>query len=441
MKMRKELNNKGVSLVELLIATIILGIVVVPLLHTFVTAANTTARSRQIGEATLLGENIAELVETTAMTKTALKALFEDPSFGVDNTDPDNPSISCSQDSNTDVYSLSAKGVHAGSSTFNVKVKLDPTAYHTGNAANRKPINDVKLSDYSNMDGIYAQSLDVTNPDVLAYADFQREADRQHNGAAEGENASESGKQMWLANTVEPVRTTTIDITEDVTTGAITASLSLTYTYHYIYVKTDPTTGANQEYTNSITVPTRKYDLVRNFSPRNEGRLPNLYVMYYPLYESSRINDIIKINNMLTTTGGAAGESPRVGVAQPIKIFLVKEKAADANLANKEFGYNARVEQYVPAGTPDTNYAVVYSNIREDLVTGSSLGNNITYDIYRGSYFSDIGYFGGDDPNKGGDLVSKTERNRMYDVTVEIYDVKDTSFTTPIHTAYATKLQ
>ena len=63
MKMRKELNNKGFSLVELLIATIILGIVVAPLLHTFVTAANTTARSRQIGDATLAGENIAEKVE------------------------------------------------------------------------------------------------------------------------------------------------------------------------------------------------------------------------------------------------------------------------------------------------------------------------------------------------------------------------------------------
>ena len=440
MKMRKELNNKGFSLVELLIATIILGIVVVPLLHTFVTAANTTARSRQIGEATLLGENVAELVETTAITEEALKELFKDPAFGVDNSDPDNPSISCSRDRNSDIYSLSALGVHAGNSTFNVKVKLDPTAYHTGNP-NRKPINDVKLSDYSNMDGIYAQSLDVTNPDVLAYDAFKSEADRRHRGAADGETAS--GEQKWDPNSVEPVRTTTIDITEDATTGEITARLSLSYTYHYIYTKPDSETGESQEYASSITVPTRKYDLVRNFSPRNEGRLPNLYVMYYPLYESSRINDIIKINNMLTVTSGGSPVVPnRAGVAQPIKIFLVKEKTADANLANKEFGYNARVEQYVPAGTPDTNYAVVYSNIREDLVTTSSLGNNITYDIYRGSYFSDIGYFGGDDPNKGGDLVSKTERNRMYDVTVEIYDAKDTAFTTtPIHTAYATKLQ
>ena len=436
MKMRKEMNNKGFSLVELLIATIILSIVATPMLHTFVTAANTTTRSRQIGEATLLGENVAELVETT-ITMSDLETLFENPAFDIDPTDPNlNPPDSTysvnSVDDRTDIYSLSAKGVPIGSSTFNVKITMDPSAYQTG-------INDVKLSDYSNMDGIYAQSLDVTNPDVLAYAAFQREADRRHHGAAEGENASE--EEEWDPNSVEPVRTTIIDITEDATTGAITAILSLNYTYYYTYSSIDAN-GVPNNYANSITVGPYEYDLVHDFSPVTEGRLPNLYVMYYPLYESSRINDIIQINNMLTvTSGGSPVEPERAGAAQPIKIFLVKEKAADPNLANKEFSYNARVEQYVPAGTSDTSYAVVYSNIREDLVTGSNLGNNITYDIYRGRFFSDIGYFGGDDPNKGGDLVSKTERNRMYDVTVEIYDVKDTDFTTPLHTAHATKLQ
>ena len=74
MKMRKELNNKGFSLVELLIATVILAIIVAPLLHSFVTAAHTTVRSRQIGDATLVSENIAEMVEATSLTQ-----LFNEP--------------------------------------------------------------------------------------------------------------------------------------------------------------------------------------------------------------------------------------------------------------------------------------------------------------------------------------------------------------------------
>lgn len=40
----EQLNNEGFSLVELLIAIVILSIIVVPLLHSFVTSARTNAK-------------------------------------------------------------------------------------------------------------------------------------------------------------------------------------------------------------------------------------------------------------------------------------------------------------------------------------------------------------------------------------------------------------
>ena len=433
MKMRKELNNKGFSLVELLIATIILGIVVAPLLHTFVTAANTTARSRQLGDATLLGENVAELVEAADLKD--LNKLFEAPYFDTDATDPNNnpPDTTYSVNAGTEVYSLSAKGVPSGSSTFNVKVTLDPSPYRTGDPDNKR-VNDVRISDYSNMDAIYAQSLDVDNPDLLAWAAFRTEADSRHEGEADGEDASE--KQVWDPNSVEPVRTMTLDITKDAE-EKINVVLSMNYTYSYLYTVIDTATGVSEVRNGSITVGPYRYDLMsQGFSTTTNGRLPNIYVMYYPLYESAgRINDVIRINNMVDD------------VAQPFKIFLVKEEtksasgAADPNLASKEYAYNATLEQYVPARTPESNYATVYSNIREDLVTGSNLGNKITYQIFRGNYFSVTGRFGGETPDKGGDLVSKSERNRLFDVAVEVFDAKDTTFTTPIYTFHSTKLQ
>ena len=465
MKMRKELNNKGFSLVELLIATIILGIVVAPLLHSFVTAASTTARSRQMGDATLLGENVAELVETTAMTKTALEALFEDPSFDTNPTDPNNnpPASTYSVASNPrvddpsksySVHSLIAEGVPSGSSVFNVKVTLDPSAYQAGAG-----INNVKLSDYSEMDGIYAQSLDATNPDLLADSAFKVAADSQHQDGG------------WDPSSVERVRTMTLDIMkvyppeddeddeEEQISDEITAIMSISYTYTYTYNPIDPTTGEIGEDTpGSIPIGPYRYGLMKQgpFSPTNKGRLPNIYVMYYPFYESPiKTNEVIRINNMinretdeLDADGLPKLEHDDYGKAQPLKIFLVKEEtktssgAKDPNLLTKENSYMASLEQYVPAGTSDTNYAVVYSNIRENLDNGTSLsGNHVTYDIFRGNYFSVTGRFGGNDPIVGGDLVSRTERDRLFDVTVEIYDVKDTAFASPIHTTYATKLQ
>lgn len=52
--------NKGFTLVEVLIAITILGIIVTPLLHAFVTSVNTNAKARRVMDATTLAQNIIE---------------------------------------------------------------------------------------------------------------------------------------------------------------------------------------------------------------------------------------------------------------------------------------------------------------------------------------------------------------------------------------------
>ena len=60
-----KLNNQGLTLVELLVAVTILGIIVAPLLHTFVTSAYTAKKSREYGDATTAAQNIIEAIEAT----------------------------------------------------------------------------------------------------------------------------------------------------------------------------------------------------------------------------------------------------------------------------------------------------------------------------------------------------------------------------------------
>lgn len=55
-----QINNKGVTLVELIIAVAILGIVVTPLLHAFITSTKINASARDTLEETTLAENIME---------------------------------------------------------------------------------------------------------------------------------------------------------------------------------------------------------------------------------------------------------------------------------------------------------------------------------------------------------------------------------------------
>lgn len=60
MRNGKRVNNKGMSLVELLIAVTILAIIVVPLLHAFVSSARVNRKSKQTQRLTTMGQDIME---------------------------------------------------------------------------------------------------------------------------------------------------------------------------------------------------------------------------------------------------------------------------------------------------------------------------------------------------------------------------------------------
>lgn len=67
--MKKQIteDNRGMTLVEIIVAIVILAIVLVPLLHAFVTGANTERKSRQYGEATTAAQNLIESIESMTM--------------------------------------------------------------------------------------------------------------------------------------------------------------------------------------------------------------------------------------------------------------------------------------------------------------------------------------------------------------------------------------
>ena len=60
MKRDKSLNNKGLTLVELLIAIVVLAIIVVPLLHAFITSARINAKSKEKLRLTQIAQDIME---------------------------------------------------------------------------------------------------------------------------------------------------------------------------------------------------------------------------------------------------------------------------------------------------------------------------------------------------------------------------------------------
>lgn len=63
--------NKGFTLVEVLIAMTILAIIVVPLLHAFVTSSRTNAKAKQLMKATTLAQNVMEELKANSIEEIA----------------------------------------------------------------------------------------------------------------------------------------------------------------------------------------------------------------------------------------------------------------------------------------------------------------------------------------------------------------------------------
>ncbi|MEG0035426.1 MAG: prepilin-type N-terminal cleavage/methylation domain-containing protein, partial [Oscillospiraceae bacterium] len=62
-------NNRGLTLVELIIGVTIMAIIVAPLLHSFVTSAGTANKSRRAAAATTAAQNLAEQIEAMPAEK------------------------------------------------------------------------------------------------------------------------------------------------------------------------------------------------------------------------------------------------------------------------------------------------------------------------------------------------------------------------------------
>ena len=54
----KKKNNRGFSLIELLVSVTILAIIVIPLMHSFITAVRTNEKAKRTLNATTAGQNL-----------------------------------------------------------------------------------------------------------------------------------------------------------------------------------------------------------------------------------------------------------------------------------------------------------------------------------------------------------------------------------------------
>lgn len=314
---KRERNNKGFTLVELLVAITVLAIIVVPFMQGFVTAARTNMKAKKLQNATMIATNAMEKIKANS---------FEDFEF-------------IREADGKSYYMI--KGVQAEGHTFDTLITLDTNEYVDPYT---EGYNEMKVPIISTpdvlTDAFYIQANDLDN-------EYGEKFLVQFNSTTNAMTVKELFDGNY--NNDEVGRQIVIDVEKS---GAVT-QVYITYTYTY-YAKVNGTVTA-------MGTKGFERELMYDNAEGQTNELSSVYLFYKPLYGSKLSNaiDKIKINNVYNI---------------PLNIYIVKQRQTTVDsvaMSTKEAEYYCEVE------IQDDSKVNVGSNERSCMTIRTNLGANL----------------------------------------------------------------
>lgn len=417
----RKLDDKGFTLVELLIAVCILAIIIVPLLNSFLSSYRMNARSRQTLRATTLAQNEMEIFE-----KESIKDLTELDEFVYDESA--NPTgYNLISSSTTDgSYVFKREGItndESGRAMFDVYIELDPERNSTsGRYYNQNTSAVINMNTISTMDsGIYVQTVQsVSNPidmDTEAYQWFK-----------DNQLASSSWPFEFFATDVK--REIVVDISQYDITGKTFTVAKVIYNYTLNNASVMPS-----EYFSYTPVEQVFFDNTNQID--NEGNpveLKNLYLFYAPRLNASQ-NDRIVIKN-------------EKGL--PVNVYVVRQDilrsgaVSTDDIAEVPLSYQAELEIHDKL-TDGHSGAAYYTNLNINETEAVGLGKQIKLKLFNSGVAYDPGTY------TRNDIIEKTglaaldaaaAKDRIYTMKVSVYTTgADINTEAPLVTLTGTKLE
>lgn len=430
MKQRKndgKLNNRGLSLVELLVAVTILAVITVPMLHMFVTSGKINAKSRVTLRATFLAQDVLESLKAYHVEELQDQFNGRADFVLVDRTLLDGAALSedITQEKNDNgadadgnpkpgLYYFTMKNVHMEKSWFDVRIKVDARGYTEGTTVT--PAHE-KLPNSSNVAYITSMNKDT---DASYQQKQQLEVDvfkevRNELGLPAGEDVDYDTPGLECLNRKITVyfKDGSVDADGNQKTEA---KIGYEYTFRY-----------NSGAAFTVTIPSTPEDGVYA-NPCGNFTGGNFYLFYDPLYElPAGTKDEIVFE--CTETGGLSAFSAE----HPLNIYIAKQtdkELNDTQLYTSEMTYQAKVN--------------VKGLDKEKFRIRTNLGYHLVNDAYLDSVgakkeiLSQVEYHyngvvtnkslnifnlsGIRDKEHGADGADDEVLELMYDVQVEVYE-------------------
>ena len=355
-------NDKGFSLVEVLVAMAVLAVISIPLIQTFVMSANINKNAKRLQNATDVGQDVAEYFTTIGMGELRNKYKDVDDLCGKYDVDPDTGIVIFQ---NVGSGNVDADGVPyyvgADGEKFYVTVVMDPAEYHDDSSS-------LEIKDINNY--ISPELGDLFSIDtVTAYTQFTKYDSRikkafktSYPGVAEIQNIEYKDIKKTVDVFIEQEQNAT-------NPSKIDYSYSITVKYTYCTV-------------NGVDYVETPYSMSYHFVIADgvcdaTGIIPDLYLLYTPFdtNDKDRTNLLARDEIIINYRTGSMEASWEKGV----NVYIVQQDGgtycAGVNRDNvKMKAYN---EAITSAYTryPTIAKLDIYSNItgwQKNVTAGSS---------------------------------------------------------------------
>lgn len=424
-------DNRGISLVEIIVSIAILAIIVLPFLNAFVVSARTNAKAKNEMNANKLATNIMEGIEKSSMNALAYQMNYPNEGFtladGFESTsgacelllngstynaanrleDVAAGSAVTSSIRKTDAkatindtslwefvekdshkYYFFLTDVKSGNKKYNALVTLDARSdsrENTGKSDDGKKTkyNETSLAQITSVDGRY----DAIDTDENSFELIRSEANRL--GLVENDLSQSDVK-----------RTITVDIEKN--DGVTTVYVTYRYSLKDKTGKdvTFPVAGSAREkdFTHII------YD---NSTDKVNNSLRNVYIYYDPWYSNGSI-----------TTAKNCIDTFVINNDDKIKctVNIVKQNTGETNLAAKELNYKACVKVN-ESGNSDVSNVSIASNFDTNISSEAS-----TKTVDQAIYEYNGSALAKDKISVKTGITQNTTEDRIYDVVVDVYD-------------------
>ena len=372
--MRFKLDNKGFSLVEVLIGITIMAIITVPLAHAFLTSAKTSAKAQGIHDETVAAQNILEAYEASDM-----ETILNDGAITFAGGFVAKLEIRGGEDGWTEVDSADYGDIEADGPGYrltltNIDGEYDAVLTLVADGIKYGDINEKAIVDAKPMSAIANVSsplTDETSPDAQAASEFAWQAEIDSAVESLGDEEGEETVQVpdgyasfydyFLYNMYRTIEITLSETEDDLITALF--KYTTAYSNDYYFEKDIPI-------------------LCDAYEAGDYG----LFFFYYPNLNTALSSDVIEIYNQENLE---------------MNVYLV--------LQGDAYQEEPVIKLYETHGDKNNPMASVNANFTKNIIFYPKNGV----------------YSGGNATN--GTLGGAVSQNRIYEVTVDLYEA-DTGF-------------